>query len=61
MSAATATCEVPRTVTLLELVQAVLESTDDDREAVAVVLDMLDSGRVQLGGNFRGVPVDALR
>ncbi len=50
-----------RPVTLLELVQAVVESCDDDREVVATILSLLDSGRVRLCGNFRGFPVDALR
>ena len=40
--------------TLLELVQAVAEVTDDDREVVATVLHLLRSGRVRLSGNFRG-------
>jgi len=56
-----AACETPQTVTLLELVQAVLDSTDDEREAVAAVLSMLRSGRIRLGGNFRDCPLDALR
>ena len=45
--------------TLLDLVRAVGEVTDDDREIVATVLHMLRSGRVRLSGNFRGVPFDA--
>jgi hypothetical protein len=41
-------------VTLLELVQAVSEVTDDDREVVATVRHLIRSGRVRLCGNFRG-------
>jgi len=43
----------PEQVTLLELVRAVSEVTDDDGEAVATVRHMLLSGRVRLCGNFR--------
>ncbi len=43
----------PEQVTLLELVRAVSEVTDDDREVVATVRHMLQSGRVRLCGNFR--------
>ena len=43
----------PEQVTLLELVRAVSEVTDDDREIVATVRHMLQSGRVRLCGNFR--------
>lgn len=47
----------PRDVTLLELVGAISEVTDDDREVVATVVQMLESGTVRLRGNFRGTPV----
>jgi hypothetical protein len=40
--------------TLLELVQTIGELTDDDREVVSTVIEMLRSGRVRLIGNFRG-------
>ncbi len=40
--------------TLLELVQTLGELTQDDREVVATVVEMLRSGRVRLTGNFRG-------
>ncbi len=40
--------------TLLELVQTVGELTDDDREVVQTVVEMLRSGRVRLIGSFRG-------
>ena len=47
--------EEPESVTLLELVKAVSEVTDDDREIVATVRHMLQSGRARLCGNFRDV------
>lgn len=52
---------LPREVTLLELVQAIGEETDDDREVVAIVGLLLRSGRVRLCGNFRGAPPDTFR
>jgi hypothetical protein len=44
----------PAEATLLDLVYAVSEQTEDDREVVAAVLHLLRSGRVRLVGNFRG-------
>ena len=44
-------------VTLLELVTAVCDVTEDDREVVATVVHMLHSGEVKLCGNFRGAAV----
>ncbi|MCH7709588.1 MAG: hypothetical protein IH884_13960 [Myxococcales bacterium] len=44
-------------VTLLELVSAVCDVTEDDREVVATVVHMLHSGEVRLCGNFRGTAV----
>ncbi len=40
--------------TLLELVTTLGELTEDDREVVATVVELLRSGRVRLIGNFRG-------
>ena len=40
--------------TLLELVTTLGEITEDDREVVAAVVELLKSGRVRLIGNFRG-------
>jgi hypothetical protein len=37
-------------VTLGELMAAVIEVTEDDHEAVAVVVHMLESGRVRVRG-----------
>ena len=48
----------PQELTLLELVCALGEVTEDDREVVATVLALLRSGRVRLRGNFRDVPID---
>ena len=56
-----ATRAEPRETTLLELVRTISEVTNDEREVVATVMRMLDSGRVRLCGNFRGVPIDDLR
>ncbi len=43
--------------TLLELVEAIGEVTADDREVVATVIHLLESGQVQLCGNFRDEPL----
>lgn len=48
-------------VTLLELVQAVAEVTDNEREIVAAVRHMLQTGSVKLRGNFRGCSIDVFR
>jgi len=40
--------------TLLELVQTIGELTDDDREVVSTVSELLKSGHVRLIGSFRG-------
>jgi len=45
--------------TLLELVQAIAQSTNDEREIIATVRHLLRSGRVRLIGNFRGRRFDA--
>ena len=47
----------PLHLTLLELVAAVSDVTDNDSEVVATVIHMLENGRVHLSGNFRGAPV----
>ena len=49
-----------KSLTLLELVGSVCDVTDDDDEVVAIVLQMLRSGRVRLCGNFRGSSGDEL-
>ncbi len=41
-------------VTLVELVQAVVESADTEAEVLAVVIDMVNRGLVRLAGTFRG-------
>jgi len=50
--------EEAQQLTLLELVRAVGEVTDDEDEIVATVLHMLQSGRVRLCGNFRDHEAD---
>ena len=50
----------PQQFTLLELVEAVSEVTDNELEIVATVSHMLASGQVRLTGNFNGVPVELL-
>ena len=50
-----------RKTTLLELVSAISETTEDDQEVVSTVLHLLETGRVRLCGNFRGAPVEKLR
>jgi hypothetical protein len=45
--------------TLLELVRVVSEVTEDDREVVATVMEMLRSGRVRLCGTLRNAVLDA--
>ncbi len=44
-------------VTLLELVSAMCDVTEDDREVVATIVHMLHSGEVKLCGNFRGAAI----
>lgn len=45
--------------TLLDLVQAVADESEDEREVVATVLHLLRSGRVRLTGNFGDRGLDA--
>jgi len=45
-------------VTLLDLIQALTESARNDAEVVAAVVHMVNSGMVQLCGNFRGARFD---
>ncbi len=56
-----ATQRLPRLVTLLELVEAVADSTDDEQEIITTVISLLVGGRVALRGNFRGEPVERLK
>jgi hypothetical protein len=50
----------PVRVTLLELVAAVGEVTDDEEEVAATVLHMLRSGRAKLCGSFASEPIEHL-
>jgi hypothetical protein len=45
--------------TLLELVRVVSEVTEDDREVVSTVMEMVQSGRVRLCGTFKDSTLDA--
>jgi hypothetical protein len=47
--------------TLLELVKAVSEVARDEREIVAVVVDLLARGRARLIGSFRDLPPETFR
>ncbi len=49
-------CGEPQPVTLLELVEAVSEVSESEREILATVTYMLNSGRVRLSGTFRDTP-----
>jgi hypothetical protein len=51
----------PMATTLLELVRALSEVTEDDREVVATVQHMLETGRVRLTGNFHDLPAEICR
>ena len=44
--------------TLLELVEAISDVTDDEREVVVTVVHLLATGRVKLCGNFRNEPIE---
>jgi hypothetical protein len=43
--------------TLLDLVTCITEVTRDDREVVATVVALVNSGHVRLTGNFRGARI----
>jgi hypothetical protein len=47
----------PIECTLLDLVQTVNKLTDDDQEVVAMVVALVNSGRVRLCGNFAGATI----
>jgi hypothetical protein len=47
-----------RQTTLLDLVKAVSEYAQTDAEVVATVVHLVNSGMVQLCGNFRGARFD---
>jgi len=52
----TDSAEESRSMTLLELVEAVSEVAETENEVLATVAYMLNSGRVRLAGNFRDTP-----
>jgi hypothetical protein len=43
--------------TMLDLVSCISEVTRDDREVVATVVALVNSGRVRLTGSFRGARI----
>ena len=47
----------PVEITLLELVAAVADSARNDREVIATVASLINSGKITLVGNFRGADV----
>jgi hypothetical protein len=49
--------EKPIVCTLLELLQAINSVTKDEREVVATVVYLVNSGRVLLRGNFAGAKI----
>lgn len=49
--------QAPINCTLLDLVRRVNEVTDDDNEAVATIVHMINSGRVRLCGTFAGAKI----
>jgi hypothetical protein len=51
----------PLATTLLELVKAVSDASDNESEVVATISHMLQSGRIRLTGCFRGTPGTAFR
>ncbi|MFK7896940.1 MAG: hypothetical protein AB8G23_13940 [Myxococcota bacterium] len=50
----------PSSLTLLELIDAVSEVSENEQEVIATVQHMLSSGRVRLSGNFRDEPIAQL-
>ena len=49
--------EYPEPITLLDLVDAVVDSASSDGEAVATILHLLESCQVRLVGQFRETDV----
>ena len=51
------------TVTLLDLVNAIVDQTDSEAEVIATVVHLVNSRKVRLGGSFRGAyfEIDNLR
>lgn len=44
--------------TLLDLVTAVSDASDNEDEVIATVVHLVNSGTVRLCGNFRGARID---
>jgi hypothetical protein len=49
-----------RTLTLLDLIQAVSEVAANDQEVLAAVAHLINSGQVRLGGAAAGATIDLL-
>ena len=43
--------------TLLDLIQTINRTTEDDQEVVATVVSLVNSGQVRLCGNFAGAKI----
>ncbi len=52
-----AQAQSPRTLTLLDLVAAVSDVSATEEEVVGTVTRLINSGKVNLVGNFRGADV----
>lgn len=50
----------PQPVTLLELIEAVSEVSENEQEVLATVTYMLNSGRIRLSGSFRNTSLTKL-
>src|SRR5262245_10042781 len=48
----------PRSMTLLDLVKAVLDDARSEAEVIATVVYLVNSGQVRLCGNFKGARFD---
>jgi hypothetical protein len=57
LALATAEGGDPQTLTLLDLVTAIVDSGATETEVVATVARLVNSGRVRLVGNFLGADV----
>ena len=47
-----------RTMTMLELVDAVSGQATTEAEVIATIVHLVNSGMIRLGGNFRGAHFD---
>jgi hypothetical protein len=47
-----------RSLTLLDVIQAVSEAAASDQETLATVADLINSGQVRLCGDYAGAVID---